>query len=50
MQNLQALDVLDIPTSKIPAHIEKNGLAKFEVCGEYQFKFACSHDFFINEF
>ena len=46
MQNLQALDVLDIPTSKIPAHIEKNGIANFKACGEYQFQFAFSHDSF----
>ena len=30
MQNLQALDVLDILTSKIPAHIEKMALPHYD--------------------
>ena len=39
-----------IPTSKIPAHIENIGIANFQVCGEYWFQFAFSHDFSFNEF
>ena len=42
--------VLDIPTSKIPAHIKKNGIANSKVCGEYWFQFAFSHDFFLLNF
>ena len=38
--------VLDIPTSKILAHIEKNDIVDFKVCGEYWFQFVFSHDFF----
>ena len=40
--------VLDIPTSKIPAHIEKNGIVDFKVCGEYWFQFVFSQIFLLN--
>ena len=41
--------VLDIPTSKIPAHIEKNGIANFKSVGNIGFNLHC-HMMFFTEF
>ena len=39
--------VLDILTSKIPAHIKINGIANFQFFGEYWFQFAFLTLFFF---
>ena len=50
MQNLQASDVLDIPTSKIPAHIEKMALPTSKSVGNISFNLHFHMIFFLTDF